>query len=130
MTSQGLIFLAKRLPGNGTRAVFKNCSSELEVRGEGQNNGHKPSGMRTVEAVMGNQWSAPRLKPIGKLVAKPSEASSLRLNISPSQAGYLGTDMAKDPDRVVPSGALEARHLGTTATVSLFLPSKTFNTNS
>lgn len=63
-------------------------------------------------------------------MAKPLEASSLRLNISPSQAGNLGTDMAKDPDRVVPSGALEARHLGTTATVSLFLPSKTFNTNS
>lgn len=47
MTSQGLVFLAKRLPGNGTRAVFKNCSSELEVRVEGQNNGHRPSGMWT-----------------------------------------------------------------------------------
>lgn len=70
------------------------------------------------------------MKPIGKLVAKPLEASSLLLNISPSQAGCLGTDMAKDPDRVVPSGALEARHLGTTARVSLSLPLKIFNTNS
>lgn len=38
--------------------------------------------------------------------------------------------MAKDPDRVVPSGVLEARHLRTTARVSLFLPLKFFNTNS
>lgn len=26
--------------------------------------------------------------------------------------GHLNTNMAKDPDRVVPNGALEARHLG------------------
>lgn len=38
--------------------------------------------------------------------------------------------MVKDPDRAVPSGALEAGHLETTASVSLFLPLKFFNTNS
>lgn len=42
-------------------------------------------------------------------MAKPS---SFLLMILTSQTGHLNTNMAKDPDRVVPNGELEARHLG------------------